>query len=393
VAVGDLIGAVLSAICTACALWPPRARGALGTAAYLVGMVYNELPVLAMVLVLGTSLPSLNGSALATPLGLVATALRVATLAGLAVMLQRALRGRGVTERAMVEALGPDWRSEIDPHLAAGLRTRVPVLRTLLVPFLRRRLDVERIPNLAYADGGRRQRLDLYRSRARPLGGPVLVHLHGGRFVSGAKNRESLPLLYRLASQGWLCISANYRLQPQAGFPDYVVDVKRVLAWVCEHGPSYGADPTTVFVAGNSAGGYLAAFAALTQNDPAYQPGFADADTSVTAAIGLYGYYGRTESTVPESSPEAHVHPDAPPFLLIHGDRDSVVPVEWGRRFADALRTVSRQPVVWTEIPDAQHSFDYFTSPRAWRAVDQIEAFAAWVRSRRPQVRRRLSGL
>ena len=162
-----------------------------------------------------------------------------------------------------------------------------------------------------------------------------------------------------------------------------MVDVKRVLAWVRRHGPGYGADRDTVFVAGNSAGGYLAAFAALTQNDPAFQPGFADADTSVTAAIGLYGYYGRTEGSVPESSPEAHLHADAPPFLLIHGGRDSVVPVEWGRRFAEALRAVSRQPVVWTQLPDAQHSFDYFASPRAWRTIDQIEAFAAWVRSHR----------
>ena len=382
--VGELIGGVLIAICTACALWPPRAHGPLGTAAYLVGMVYNELPVLAMILVLAT-LPSLDGSDFTTPLGLVATALKAAALVGLIVVLWRALRSDDVAERTMAAALGPDWRREIDPDLAAELRTRLPLLRTLLLPFLRRRTDVQRIPNLAYADGGRRQRLDLYRSRRRPAGGPVLIHLHGGHFVSGAKNRESLPLLYRLASQGWVCISANYRLQPRARFPDYVVDVKRVLAWVHRHGPAYGADPTTVFVAGNSAGGYLAAFAALTQNQAALQPGFADADTSVTAAIGLYGYYGRTEGSIPESSPEAHVHPDAPPFLLLHGARDSVVPVEWGRRFAEALREVSRQPVVWTELPDAQHSFDYFASPRAWRAVDQIEAFTAWVRSGREQ--------
>ena len=139
----------------------------------------------------------------------------------------------------------------------------------------------------------------------------MLVHLHGGHFVSGAKNRESLPLLYRLASRGWVCISANYRLQPQVAFPDYVIDVKRVLAWVRQRGPAYGADPAAVFVAGNSAGGYLAAFAALTQNQPALQPGFADADTSVAAAIGLYGYYGRTESGLPESSPEAHLHAES----------------------------------------------------------------------------------
>jgi acetyl esterase/lipase len=139
-----------------------------------------------------------------------------------------------------------------------------------------------------------------------------------------------------------------------------------------------------VFVAGNSAGGYLAAFAALTPNQPDYQPGFADADTSVTAAIGLYGYYGRTEGHRPDSSPEVHISRDAPPFLLVHGDHDSVVPVEWASHFASALREVSKQPVVYIEMPGAQHSFDYFDSLRGRLIVDQIEAFAAWVRSRAP---------
>lgn len=176
----------------------------------------------------------------------------------------------------------------------------------------------------------------------------MLVHFHGGRFVSGAKNRESLPLLYRLASRGWLCISANYRLSPQAGFPDYVIDAKRVLAWVRSHGVEYGADPSTVFVAGNSAG----------------------------------GYYGQTDADRAESGPSTHINQDAPPFLLVHGDRDNVVPVSWARDFARALRQVSDQPVVYTELPGGQHSFDYFDSLRGRIVVDQIESFTAWVRSR-----------
>ena len=65
-----------------------------------------------------------------------------------------------------------------------------------------------------------------------------------------------------------------------------------MLAWVREHGPEYGADPNVVFVAGSSAGGHLASMAALTANDRSLQPGFEHADTSVTAAVSLYGYYG-----------------------------------------------------------------------------------------------------
>ena len=88
------------------------------------------------------------------------------------------------------------------------------------------------------------------------------------RIVSGRKNSQSLPLIYQLASQGWVCISANYRLSPAARFPDHLIDAKKVIAWVREHGFEYGADPTTIFLAGNSAGGHMAAMAALTPNDP-----------------------------------------------------------------------------------------------------------------------------
>ena len=68
-----------------------------------------------------------------------------------------------------------------------------------------------------------------------------------------------------------------------------------------------GADPAVVFVAGSSAGGHLAAMAALTPNDPRFQPGFERADTSVTAAICLYGYYGSLDTDErPPSSPRAY---------------------------------------------------------------------------------------
>jgi acetyl esterase/lipase len=229
---------------------------------------------------------------------------------------------------------------------------------------------------------GRRNLLDPYRHRARPSGGPVLIHLHGGGYYRGRKNSQSLPLLYRLASQGWICVSANYRLRPAAQHPDHLIDLKKVIAWVRAHGPEYGADPGLLFVSGSSAGAHMASLAALTPNDPSFQPGFEDADTSVTAAIGLNGWYGGYYGQEDASSPLAHVRPDAPPFFIAHGDHDTVAPVEVARYFAGKLGNVSTNPVVYAELPGAQHAFDLFGSLRFEMVVDAIEAFAAWVRSR-----------
>jgi acetyl esterase/lipase len=201
--------------------------------------------------------------------------------------------------------------------------------------------------------------------------------------VRGGKNREARPLLYRLASQGWVCISANYRLSPAARFPDHHIDAKKVIAWVRQHGCEYGADPAVVFVAGSSAGGHLAAFTALTPNDAVFQPGFEGANTSVTAAICLYGYYGSLDASehLP-SSPQAYVRTDAPPFFVAHGDQDTIVLVEDARAFVERLRSTSSAPVIYAELPSAQHTFDLFHSIRFDTVVDAIEGFAAWVRSR-----------
>lgn len=200
--------------------------------------------------------------------------------------------------------------------------------------------------------------------------------------MSGRKDCEARPLLYRLASQGWVCISANYRLRPAAQFRNPLIDPKKVIAWAREHGHEYGADPTVMFMAGSSAGGHLASLAALTPNDPAFQPGFERTDTSVTAAISLYGYYGPLDTTerLP-SSPQAYVGADAPPFFVTHGDRDLLVSVEGARLFVERLRSTSSNPVVYAELPGAHHAFDLFHSIRFETVVDAIEAFAAWVRS------------
>jgi acetyl esterase/lipase len=278
--------------------------------------------------------------------------------------------------------LGAGWRTAIDADLAQGLRRRPPWARILLLPIFRRRPDVRRVANLSYGDAGRRNLLDLYHHRSRPSGAPVLIHLHGGGYTRGHKNSQSLPLLYRLASQGWVTISANYRLRPQAQHPDHVIDLKKIIAWVREHAHEYGADPSTLFVAGSSAGGHIAALAALTPNDPAFQPGFENVDTSATGAIYLNGWYGGYFEQGLEPGPLTHITPDAPPFLIAHGDMDPQVPVTEARHFADQLRQTSTSPVVYAELRGGNHAFDLYHSVRFEAVVDAIEAFTAWVRSR-----------
>ncbi len=379
---GYVLSVLPVAVATACAVWP--VRGALrrfGTATYVAGIAPSQLPVpVASYLLASTTLCLAQGE-LWSASGLVGLALTLCALAGLGTLVARALPTRRVVERALV-AYGPapDRPGGSDPLSVSALRRTRPVAAALLVPFLKRRRDVQRVADLAYGGAGRFQRLDLYRNRSRPENAPVFVYFHGGHFHSGSKNREALPLLYRLAANGWIVISANYRLAPAASFPDAHVDAKLVLAWVGEHVAAFGGDPRTIVIAGDSAGAHLAAFAGLTANEPTYQPGFGQADTTVTAVVGLGGYYGPLDAARPETSPLAHARDDAPPFLLLHGDHDSVVPVQCAREFATALRATSHAPVELVELPGAQHAFDHFQTLRSAPVATAIQAFTASTR-------------
>jgi acetyl esterase/lipase len=391
VPIGYLVAVLIIAWCTFFAVLPLRRPRTLARWSWGFSLVLNELPHVAGYWLLASTLLAAGQGDLDSPVGWASSGLAVLTAAGLAVVVGRALRTGPAVEQALTEGLGAGWRAGIDPAIAARLRRRLPYARILLWPFPLGRRDVERVADIRYGDAGRHNLLDVYRHRSRPAGGPVLVYLHGGGFTGGRKDREGRPLLHRLASQGWVCVSANYRLRPAATFADHLTDVKKVIAWVREHGREYGADPEVLFVAGSSAGAHLAATAALTPNDPAFQAGFEEADTSVAAAICLYGYYFAIYREGPTSSPMAWVRQDAPPFFVIHGDQDTFVRPGGARQLVMRLRAASAvaaaeqkataNPVVYAELPGAQHSFDIFHSIRFETVVDAIESFAAWVRS------------
>jgi acetyl esterase/lipase len=385
--IGYLVSVLILALCTSAAVAPRRPRrSGPSSLSYRLGFLVNELPFVAFFLLLASTLLAYGQGDIDSPVGWTGFGLAVLTALGLMVVVLRALRAKPAIDDALTAGLGADWSAAIDASMAARLRSRIQWARIVLVPFVVRRHDVERVADISYGDAGTRNMLDVYRHRSHPQGGPMLVHLHGGAFRSGHKNRETRPLLYRLASQGWVCISANYRLSPAARFPDHLIDVKKVIAWAREHGAEYGGDAAVMFVAGSSAGGHLAAMAGLTPNHTMFQPGFEQADTSVTGVISLYGYYGGVDSdrqspSTP-SSPAAYVAADAPPFFVTHGDHDTVVAVEDARALVALLRAVSSSAVVYAELPGAQHAFDVVHSVRFDHTVNAIEAFTAWVRSR-----------
>lgn len=292
--------------------------------------------------------------------------------------------------------------TELDVDGAAPPFPRSHVLFPML---MRHRRGTVKLKNIVFATyGKKRLRLDVTKPRDAQPGDrrPGILQIHGGAWVLGDKREQGIPLLNHLAANGWVAINANYRLSPRAAFPAHLIDCKRAIAWYREHAEEHGADPNFLCVTGGSAGGHLTALVALTANDPEYQEGFERVDTSVNAAVPFYGVYDFTnrngtwhKDTVrrflgpwimkkriedepkafAKASPLDQVRPDSPPFLVIHGDRDTLAPVEDAREFVARLRAVSSTPVLYAEMKGAEHAFDIFPSFRTARVIEAVERF------------------
>jgi acetyl esterase/lipase len=327
-------------------------------------------------------------------LGRIGLALTLVTWAGYAAIQLRA-RGARTAMADALEAVGVpadgyahvDWRRVVQAY-----PFRIP--KTL-----------ERIEDVEYAPG---LELDIYRrADLGPPPHPALLQIHGGSWRGGNRRQQARPLLHRMAEGGWLCVAASYPLVPAATFPDQLVALKRTLHWMRTHGADFGIDPRFIAVTGGSAGGHLAALLALTANQPEYQPGFEDADTSVQAAVPAYGIYDflnrnqtrdewpiiprhvmkagkhQDEARYRRASPLDQVHAAAPPFLVIHGSDDAVVPTREAMQFVAALTAVSSQPVAYAEIPGANHAFDVLDSLRTHYVISGVQRFLDAMRARR----------
>lgn len=322
-------------------------------------------------------------------------------------LVREAHRAHDVLDDVLTEAIGP----------AAAHR---PVLwKEFAFPFKLWSRTIRRVRDVPYAaPGTRRHRLDVWHTADDTTDRPCFLYVPGGAWTVGIsnKNQQGKPLLIEMASRGWVCFAMNYPVSPRARFPAHIIAVKRAIAWIHEHAHAYGGDPRFLMISGNSAGGHLSSLAALTPNDPAYQPGFEDADTTVQAAAPLYGIYDLTGAMLDElprverrhkkgalrflelsvvrqrlrndrsvfeaGSPWHRVGSHAPPFFVVHGAMDTLALASEARAFTERLRHVSGEKVVYAELPRTQHAFDQFLSIRTLYAVRAIARFGEWAYER-----------
>ncbi len=238
-----------------------------------------------------------------------------------------------------------------------------------------------------------------------------MLQIHGGGWCLGHSQYQGLPLRHKLIEAGWIFVSINYRLSPDHKFPAHIIDCKQALCWIKENIEAYGGDPNFIMTTGGSAGGHLSSLLALTENrhQEILQPGFEEKDTSLQGAIPMYGVYDFVdrndlrfglpmkdflEKTVMPTSPQAdealwdiaspiaQIHKDSPPFFILHGEYDTLAFVEEARVFAEQLNTNSENLCLFTELPQTQHAFDIFYSPRCVHSIRAMHCFAEVVYSR-----------
>lgn len=405
----------LFGLACAAAVWislhPPKRPGTVALGAWFVCWLVGELPFHQIALQLGVGSWLIAAGGLNAWPGWLGLGGLAVALAGLGRHISLASRASELVEHGLRKALGNDYWPRSNPPAANDQPINWRDL-ALIFPFRPR--SVERNRDVVYHQHGRmRLRLDVYRDRALTVmppatRRPVFMFVHGGAWVIGNKGQQGRPTVHHLATNGWVCVSINYRLSPWATFPDHLIDVKRALAWVKANIARYGGDPEFIVIGGGSAGGHLSSLVALTAGDPAFQPGFEDADLTVQGCVGLYGVYDFVDdsrvfryrayhdlllarlvmkrsiktdrASYQRASPVCHIKPDAPPFLMMHGDRDNLAPIAQARRFRDELSAISRSPVAWVELPGAQHAFELFPSLRSVVCVDGVHRFcqAIW---------------
>jgi acetyl esterase/lipase len=208
-----------------------------------------------------------------------------------------------------------------------------------------------------------RQRLDLYRPKDLTGPAPVIVFFYGGGWEGGERANYRFAAL-ALVEQGFVVAVPDYRVHPEVGFPVFLDDSAKAVAWVRTHATAHGGDPGRLFLIGHSAGAYNAAMLAL---DPAHLAAEGVEPTAISGVVGLAGPYDFLPLTskilqaifvAPEmarTQPITFARKDAPPMLLATGDGDTTVYPRNTRNLGRRLRELGA-PVETVEYSGLGHA-------------------------------------
>jgi acetyl esterase/lipase len=237
--------------------------------------------------------------------------------------------------------------------------------------------------NMPYVTNGHsRQVLDLYVPKSEKSL-PVIIWVHGGAWQSGGKERP-VPLPY--ASEGYAVASVEYRLSQHATFPAQIEDCKAAVRWLRAHAREYNLDPNRFAAWGESAGGHLVALLGTTGNVKAFDvgenPGFSSRVQAVIDCFGptdflqmdahrlpngqvhdtadspesklIGGPIQENKDKVVKANPITYVSKNDPPFLIIHGDADPLVPHHQSELLDAALKKAG-VPVTFYTVKAGGH--------------------------------------
>jgi acetyl esterase/lipase len=282
-------------------------------------------------------------------------------------------------------------------------------------------------PHVEFANfaGYRPLQLDLYLHRDRTTRRPLVLWLHGGGWRRGDSRQNGAfadfpAVLARLAARGYVVASVDYRLSGEAPFPAQIQDVKAAIRFLRAHAEDFGIDPERVIAWGGSAGGHLAALAATSGGDPAFEPPASTGrltrrEAAQAAQIpisdcvqGAVAWYGALDLEAYRSerragpnenvfallgcasepacgerfraaSPVSRVDERSAPMLLIHGTADEEVPDSASRLMAERMRAAGR-PVELVLIPSVGHGFIASEAARTRSAsLDALKRTFAWM--------------
>ena len=201
----------------------------------------------------------------------------------------------------------------------------------------------------------------------------VTMYVHGGGWSSGDKAQGAgateIPALQKA---GFLVVSVNYRLAPEYVFPAMIEDVKCAVRSLRAHADEYNLDPDRIGVWGGSAGGHLVNLLGTTDESAGFDVGeYLEYSSRVQAVVDMFGpadltvqFQGGYESArrvfgdfdAALASPVTYVTADAPPFLILHGEKDTLVPIEQSEILLAALQSVG-VPAELVPVKNAGHSF------------------------------------